>query len=214
MHRIREARFRRRYGFAPPPAWADFTGYEPILDVIERERLYLLEGDVLEIGVLLGGGTAKLCGLMKRRAPSKRVIAVDIFDPAFDTTQSPIGYDMAAIYASQISRVGSDQRAVFDQITAGEPNLVVVEGDSAEVEIPAERLAFSFIDGHHAAEYVRGDFETAWSRTVPGGVVGLHDYGGDLSHVTHTVHELIGEHADEIARVWTEGIIAFIQRGR
>jgi len=210
--RLRSALFRRRYGFDPPPEWSDLTGYEALLDVVLAERLHELPGDVLEIGVLMGGGTAKLCGLFGRLAPDKRVIAADLFDPSFDPTMSPLGLSMAQIYHVTIGDHGRDQRAVFDRVTAGARNLVVVAGDSTTVEIPTAQLAFAFIDGHHATEYVRADFDTAWSRTVPGGVVAFHDYAGDLRHLTAAIHRLIGEHADEIDRVWTNGIIMFVKR--
>jgi hypothetical protein len=204
--------FQRRYHFVPPPAWSDLTGYEALLDVILAERVHELPGDVLEIGVLMGGGTAKLCGIFQRLAPDKRVIAVDLFDPSFDLTMSPIGVSMAELYHHKIGERGADQRAVFDSITAGYENLVVIAGDSTKVEIPTDQLVFAFIDGHHATEYARADFATAWSRTVPGGVVAFHDYAGDLRHLTATIHALIGEHAEEIERVWTDGIIMFVKR--
>jgi hypothetical protein len=210
--RLRSSLFRRRYGFDPPPDWSDLTGYEALLDVVLAERLNELPGDVLEIGVLMGGGTAKLCGLLGRLAPDKRVIAVDLFDPSFDPTESPLGMSMAEIYDVKVGDHGSDQRAVFDKVTSGARNLVVVAGDSTKVGIPTDQLALAFIDGHHATDYVRADFDTAWSRTVPGGVVAFHDYGGDLRHLTAAIHQLIGEHADEIDRVWTNGIIMFVKR--
>jgi hypothetical protein len=65
------------------------------------------------------------------------------------------------------------------------------------------------------AEDVRADFDTVWTRLSPGGLVAFHDYGGDIPGVTHTLHERIGRHADEIARVWTrKPMILFVQRER
>jgi hypothetical protein len=211
--RVTDELFRRRYGVLPPPDWADLTGYAPILNAIESCKLASLRGDVLEIGVFLGGGTAKLCALFAKRAPSKKVIAVDIFDPEFDHTVNLNGSEMAKLYDERIAAAGQpSQRAIFDQITRGCPNLVVVAGDSTKVKIPAGTLCFAMIDGHHAPEYVRADFGTAWARLTPGGVIALHDYGFDLPDVTHTINALVGEHADEIARFWTRGVIAFLQR--
>lgn len=211
--RSRAAAFRRRWGFAPPPAWADWVGYEVLLEEIERNGLHRLEGDVLEIGALLGGGTAKLCAWLVRNAPSKRVVTIDVFDPGFDLTATVAGWSMGDLYAAALN--GRDQREVFDEITRGCENLVVVAGESTRVEIPAQRLAFAFVDGSHVPADVRADFETVWARLVPGGVAAFHDYGGDLPGVTHTLHACIGEHADQIARVWTrDPMVLLVQRER
>lgn len=205
--------FRRRWGFEPPPEWSDWVGYEILLGEIERLGLDRVEGDVLEIGALLGGGTAKLCAWFGQRSPDKRVITVDVFDPAFDPTTTVEGWAMSDLYENALG--GRTQREIFDEVTEGCDNLLVITGDSTKVELPTERLAFAFIDGSHVAEDVRADFETAWQRLVPGGVAAFHDYGGDLPGVTHTLHERIGAHADEIARVWArQPMLLFVQRER
>src|SRR4051794_15221280 len=144
------ARFRRRWGFDPPPPWADWVGYEVLLEELDRGGVAHMEGDVLEIGALLGGGTAKLCGWFAVNAPAKRVVAVDIFDPAFDPTTTVEGWSMHELYAAALE--GRDQRELFDEVTAGCENLVVAAGDSRTVDIPAERLSFAFVDGSHVAE--------------------------------------------------------------
>ncbi len=45
--RARALRFRRRWGFAPPPPWSDWVGYEVLLEEIERFGLDRVDGDVL-----------------------------------------------------------------------------------------------------------------------------------------------------------------------
>jgi hypothetical protein len=209
--RIGAARFRRRWGFDPPPRWSDSVGYELLLEEIERHGLARVEGDMLEIGALVGGGTAKLCGWCARHSPDKRVVAVDVFDPSFDPTTTVAGWSMQDLYASRIGK--RDQRAVFDDVTHGATNLVVAVGDSTSIELPTNRLAFAFVDGSHVAEDVRADFDTVWQRLSPGGIAAFHDYGGDLPGVTHTLHERIGAHASEIERVWTRHpVLLFVQR--
>ena len=209
--RMRSARFRRAWGFDPPPPWSDWVGYEILLAELERRGVAEVEGDVLEIGVLLGGGTAKLCGWCARRAPAKRVVAVDVFDPGFDPTTTTEGWTMPELYAASVR--GRDQREVFDEVTRGCANLITVAGDSTTVPIPADRLSFAFVDGSHVPDDVRTDFETAWSRLSPGGIAAFHDYGGDLPGLTAVLHECIGRHADEIARVWTrDPLLLFVQR--
>lgn len=209
--RARAVRFRRRWGFAPPPPWSDWVGYEVLLEEIERVGLDRIEGDVLEIGAFLGGGTAKLCGWLACRSPAKRVISVDVFDPSFDTTSTVAGWPMHELYTSALN--GRSQRAVYDDVTHGCANLTVVAGDSTSVEIPGDRLAFAFVDGSHVPEDVRSDFELVWQRLSPSGVAAFHDYGADLPGVTRTLHACIGAHAGEIERVWTRAPrLLFVQR--
>ena len=208
--RLRIALFRARWGFHPPPAWSDWSSYERFMALAERHGLHTVPGDVVEIGVLLGGGTYKLCHWFARHAPDKRVVAVDIFDPSFDPTRCTDGRTMAGLYREALA--GRDQRAVFDEVTASCTNLTVIAGDSAAVELPCERIAFAYVDGNHSAPYVRSDFELIWERVSPGGVVAFDDYGGNLPEVTRTLHGLIGERAGEIARVWVGGPTLLLER--
>ena len=210
---LKRRAFRRRWGFESPPEWADWVGYEILLGEIDRLGLAQVEGDVLEIGALLGGGTAKLCNWFARSSPEKRVITVDVFDPGFDPTTTVEGWAMGDLYSNALG--GRTQREIFDEVTDGCENLVVVAGDSTKAEIPTERLAFAFVDGSHVADDVKADFETVWQRLAPGGVAAFHDYGGDLPGVTHTLHERIGAHAAEIARIWArKPLLLFVQRER
>jgi SAM-dependent methyltransferase len=208
--RLHALLFKARWGFDPPPVWADWSVYERLMAVAEHHSLATVPGDVVEIGVLLGGGTYKLCHWFARNAPEKRVIAVDIFDPTFDVTTCTQGDTMAGLYQEALA--GRDQRSVFDEVTASCANLTVVAGDSAAIELPCERIAFAYVDGHHSAAYVRNDFELVWQRLSPGGVVGFDDYGGNLPEVTRTLHELTGQHAAEIARLWVDGPTLFLVR--
>lgn len=211
--RYQAAMFKRAFGFSEPPPGTDLTGYNPILDNLANRRIDLVDGDVLEIGVLLGGGTYKLANWFATRAPEKRLFAVDVFDPDFDSTATEQGQAMASFYADWFHAHGvTDQRSAYDATIAGLRNVVTLVGDSAEIELPSDRLCFAFIDGNHANEYVRSDFEMAWSRLSPGGLIAVHDYGGNLPGVTHTINALIGEHADQVARFYACGIIAFVHR--
>jgi hypothetical protein len=187
------------------------VGYEVLLEELERWGLARVEGDVMEIGALLGGGTAKLCGWCSRNAPDKRVITVDVFDPDFDPTTTAAGWTMSELYAQSVG--ARSQRDLFDDVTRGYGNLIVVAGDSTKVELPTDRLAFAFVDGSHVPEDVRSDFERVWERLSGGGIAAFHDYGADLPGVTHTLHACVGDHASEVARVWTRaGNLLFVQR--
>ncbi len=211
--RIKSVIFRRLYGFDPPPRWSDLTGYEDLLEALVREGTLELDGDVVEIGAFLGGGTYKLSKLIERRSPDKRVFAIDVFDASLDATTGLLGLEMSELYRRALE--GRDQRAAYEEVVADCSNVRTIQGDSAAVEIPTDRLAFGFIDGNHDPEYVRGDFETLWGRLVPGGVIGFDDYGSDLPQVTRAIHRILGDYADEISRTWTAGDKVFlIQRSK
>jgi hypothetical protein len=204
-------KFRLRWGFPPPPPWSDWVGYEVLLSEIEGHGADSVPGDVLEIGALLGGGTAKLCQWFARHAPDKRVISIDVFDPSFDPSVTCEGWPMTDLYRRSLEN--RDQRSIFDEVTRDCTNLTVVAGDSTEVDVPTDQLAFAFVDGSHVPSVVRSDFELVWGLLAPGGIVAFHDYGGDLPGVTHALHACIGEHGAEIGRVWVRPpTVLFIQR--
>jgi hypothetical protein len=183
-----------------------------LLEEIERHRLDLVPGDALEIGALLGGGTAKLCGWFTTHAPDKRMIAVDVFDPELDPTTTVQGWTMRELYALRIGE--RSQRAVFDEVTRGCRNLVVVAGDSTSTEIPTDRLAFAFVDGSHVPADVESDFELVWERLAPGGVAAFHDYGADLPEVTETLDACVAARATEVELVWTRSPSILLIRRR
>jgi Methyltransferase domain len=196
-------RFRRAYGFRPPPRWSDTAGHHTLLDAMNDHGVANVDGDVVEIGVFLGGGTYTLSRYLERVAPGKRVYAIDIFQPGFDATRNSDGIPMSAIYAALLGH--RDQRAVYRAVTAGCANVVTIVADSMQVALPCDRICFAHIDGNHASAYVRHDFELVWSALSPHGVIALDDYGGDIPSVTRTVHALIADHAGEIDKIETRG---------
>lgn len=206
-----------RWRFPSPPACSDWSSYGRLLTEILRNSIAEVPGDVVEIGVMLGGGTYKLCKYFEREAPGKQVYAIDIFDPSFDVTGSEHGPTMSQLYDTLLADPalgGRSQREVFDAVTADCRNLTVIAGDSAAVELPTNRVAFAHIEGNHSAEWLRSNLELIWPELSPGGIVGFDDYGSVLPEVTHTLHALIGERSDQIARVWTSGPkTLFVQRG-
>ncbi len=203
--------YHRRHGFLPPPAWSSLTRYDHILDVIRTRGLCDLDADFLEIGVLLGGGVFQLAKLLERGAPGHKVIAVDIFEPGVDATTCTTGNDMASIYRSVLE--DRDQYEIYTAVVGELSNVETVVGDSTQVELPTERIAFAHIDGNHDPVYVRSDFENVWRKLVPGGVVAFDDYGFDLPEVTETVDALRAEHASEIVDFWVAGLkTAFVQK--
>jgi predicted O-methyltransferase YrrM len=174
----------------------DFVGYEALVTFMSDRALQALDGDIVEIGAFMGGGTAKLAAFAHEHG--KRVYAIDVFDPGRDMTQDTSGAKMCDIYQAFLQ--GRSQHEAYLEATQGFDNIVTINKDSGEVRFPPEqRFIFGFIDGNHQPEYVRNDFDLVWRNLVPGGVLGFHDYGFDLPDVTRTIDELIGEHAQEIA---------------
>ncbi len=177
---------------APVP---DFVGYEVLLDFIETRSLHRLEGDLIEIGSFMGGGTVKLARYARQH--DKRVFAVDIFNPTADGTATPDGTIMRDIYLAFLE--GRSQLEVYKEAVRGLDNVVTIKQDSKTVSFPPEqRFVFGFIDGNHQPDYVRNDFHIIWQNLVDGGVLGFHDYNTELPEVTRCIDGIIAEHAGEI----------------
>lgn len=207
--------YRRRWGFWPPPPVTDMSGYQTLMGLLELEDIGRVPGDFVEIGVAAGGGTYQLASWLRSKGLDRRVYAIDVFDSGFDDTPASDGRTMAEIYAEFLSAGGeraSTQRELFDVVTKGLDNIVVLVGDSATVQLPFHRVAFAHIDGNHSYEYVRGDFERLWPKLSPGGVVAFDDYGPDLPMVTRAVDELLAEHAAEISSRWRFGKTLALKR--
>jgi len=176
----------------------DFVGYEVLIDFIRERRLMRLEGDLIEIGALLGGGTAKLARFAHEYG--RQVYSVDIFSPDFDQSRDDHGNKMSDIYRALLS--GRSQKEVYRESILGLANIVTIEKDSAKVRFPPEQqFVFGFIDGNHDPEYVRNDFNVVWQHLCPGGFVGFHDYGGEMLQVTETIDQLIDEHKNQIGEI-------------
>ena len=185
---------------APPiPAVTDLVGYDALVNFIRREGVDRMEGDFLEIGCFLGGGTAKLARLAQ--ATGKLVWVIDVFDPGFDHTANTNGDRMADLYHGYLQ--SSSQEEIFRAITRPWADRIrVIKEDSRNASLPeGTRLAFAFGDGNHDPIWVKSDFQLIWSHLHPGGWAGFHDYGGDLPEVTAALDSMMRDHASEIERV-------------
>ena len=179
---------------------SDFVGYETLIDYLDSNNVSKIPGDFMEIGAFMGGGTKKLAQYAKKI--NRKVYVLDIFDPNFDKTLNERGESMSSIYNKFLG--GSNLKERFYQNIEGESNVEVYAFDSKKVSLPRDiSLCFSFIDGNHDPSYTEHDFEIAWDKTVAGGIVMLHDYGGDLPQVTQAIQKIIGEHSDEISKLKT-----------
>jgi hypothetical protein len=165
---------------------------------VKKRGLQNTEGDIVEIGAFVGGGTVKLAKFAGEF--SKKVYVIDLFDPSFDKTEDINGNKMCDIYQALLQ--GHSQLEVYQEITQGFDNIITIKEDSQKVKFPKEQsFIFGFIDGNHQPEYIRNDFYIVWTNLVSGGVIGFHDYNYDLPEVTKTVDSLIAEHKNEIKEV-------------
>lgn len=201
---IRIFLFVKKYGFYPPPVWSDMTGYEILLDAIVQNKVYALDGDFVEVGAFLGGGTYKLSQLLKKLAPEKKIYTIDIFDPNSDKSMCTRGVTMTDLYQGVLQ--GKDQYEAYKQVTKNCNNVITIKKDSQEANLPCQNICFAYIDGNHNPEYVRSDFFLVWDKLVPNGMVVFDDYGFDLPQVTKTIHDLISENRNKVKRIWTSGL--------
>ena len=177
----------------------EFVGYEDLIGFMEEKRLCALDGDIIEIGAYMGGGTAKLAAFAKRYG--KKVYAVDTFDPGLDETRGRGGVKASDVYQAFLS--GRSMLETYREATRGFDNVVTIQKDSRKVTFPrGQRFCFGFVDGCHQQSYVENDFGVIWPRLVPGGAMGFHDYAyDDWPEVTTAVDGLIAAHAGEIREI-------------
>ena len=188
---------RRQQGRRPDPP--EFVGYEQLVAFIRNRGLLELDGDFVEIGAYMGGGTVKLAELASRYG--KQVYVVDTFDPALDRTVSRSSVPASQVYVAFLE--GHSMWEVYNEATRRFDNIVTLRQDSREVEFDdLLRFSFGFVDGCHSRECVENDFRLIWPHLVSGGVLGFHDYRyHDWPEVTEAVDHLMAEHSDEIAEV-------------
>jgi SAM-dependent methyltransferase len=178
----------------------DFVGYEILIDFIEQQTLYELEGDIIEIGAYMGRGTAKLAKFAHRYG--KKVYAIDVFDPTLDKTSSRSGIKAGDVYEAFLK--GRSMFEVYQESTRGFDNIVTIKENSRRVSLPREqKFIFGFIDGCHQQIYVENDFNLIWPRLVSGGALGFHDYKfDDWPEVTKAADKLMHDYKREIGEAY------------
>lgn len=175
----------------------EYVGYENLIRFIEDRQLQRLDGDIIEIGAYMGGGTVKLAGFAKKY--HKKVFAVDTFDPGVDRTVGRGGVTAGEVYEAFLE--GPSMFDVYQKATQGLDNVVTIRVDSRRLAFGREQMFFfGFVDGCHQKAYVENDFAVIWPQLVPGGAVGFHDYHfDDWPEVTPAVDGLVSQHRGEIA---------------
>ena len=178
----------------------DFVGYESLIETIGKKHLGEKQGDFLEIGAFMGGGSRKLARYARKYGKNLHVI--DLFDPNFDLTANDRGETMQQVYRKILGQ--KNLREVFNKNTKNEKNLFVYDIDSKKIALSKDlKLCFSFIDGNHDPQYVKNDFRLAWEKTVSGGIVAFHDFKGDLPQTTTAIKEILEEQKNSIAQMET-----------
>jgi hypothetical protein len=176
----------------------DLVGYETLLEYINQNKIYNLEGNFLEIGAFMGGGSKKLAEFANKY--NKKLFVIDLFDPDFDSTQNVRGERMNWIYNQILGN--RNLRQVFDQNTKDQKNISVFSGDSKKIKLPENtKLCFSFIDGNHNPAYVKNDFYIAWNKTISGGIIAFHDYGAGLPQTTQAINSQIKANKSRITKM-------------
>jgi len=193
----------KRFSWKPPILKDDpddFVGYEVLIDFINQQALYELEGDIVEIGAYMGRGTAKLAKLAQRYG--KKVYTIDVFDPSLDKTISKSGIKAGDVYEAFLK--GRSILQAYQESTKGIDNIVTIREDSRKISFSQEqRFIFGFIDGCHQQAYVENDFHVIWPHLVSGGALGLHDYKfDDWPEVTKAINKIIRRYKKEISEAY------------
>lgn len=217
LRRVAEEAAARLSGKPTPPWGTDWVGYQALTRFMETHGVLAAAGDVVEIGTFVGGGAYKLSHWLERRAPQKRLIVIDIFEPGADLTPNEGGIAMASIYRAFMRVRGvASQWEAFNRLNGGRKNITVLKTDSRKARIPSRSLCFAFIDGNHDPDFVESDFTLVWERLSPGGAVAFHDYGDDLPQTRERIDRIVSRHAAEIAMTRADPVrtLFFIVRGQ
>ncbi len=177
----------------------EFVGYENLLAFIRKRQLYELDGDIVEIGAYMGGGTTKLAKFAKKYG--KKVYAIDTFEPSLDQTLSPRGVKACDVYQAFLQ--DRSMLEVYQKATRGFDNIVTIKEDSRRVKFGKEqKFFFGFVDGCHQRDCVENDFYVVWPNLVSGGALGFHDYEyDDWPEVTMAVDSLLDKQRTEVKEV-------------
>jgi cephalosporin hydroxylase len=181
-------------------AASEFVGYENLIHFMEKRELQKLEGDIIEIGAYMGGGTVKLAKFARKYG--KKVYTIDIFDPRLDETIGKGGVKACDVY--QAFLYGRSMLEVYQETTQGFDNIITIKEDSRKIKFSEEqKFIFGFVDGCHQQAYVENDFHVIWPNLVAGGVISFHDYKfDDWPEVTQAVDRLLDMHRSEISEIY------------
>ena len=124
----RDVLFIKKYKFLPPASFTDMSGYELLLDTIIDKKLYQLEGEFVEIGAFIGGGTYKLSRLLEKLKIEKKIYVID----TFNLSQEDHTPDQWKETISPHKKIMKDKKQyeVYKEVTKNCKNIITLIGDS------------------------------------------------------------------------------------
>ncbi|MFA5360557.1 MAG: class I SAM-dependent methyltransferase [Candidatus Paceibacterota bacterium] len=192
--------FVRKYKFLPPASFTDMSGYEFLLDTIIDKKIYQLEGDFVEIGAFIGGGTYKLSKLLEKLKIEKKIYVIDTFNLSLDDHTCKQLKETLNLHKKIMK--DKKQYEFYKKVTKNCKNIITLIGDSKKTTLSCEKVSFAYIDGNHSYDYVKNDFYLIWDKLVSTGIIAFHDYNFDQPGAIRAIHELIGEQSDKILKIW------------
>lgn len=180
---------------------SNYALFDSFLDDLDRKEV---SGDLCEIGTFNGVGAAHL--LSKIKTGERKLWVIDPFEDQDisdrDFIENTKGYGeqkgpwkLRPELLFWLNLYRKNLWAIFDRDKAE-----LLTEDSAADPIPnGTQLAFTFIDGNHSPQYVRSDFEMIFEKTVNGGYIALHDYGGALRPTTETIDKILSDYEGRIS---------------
>lgn len=136
-------------------------------------------GDIVEVGVLIGSGTAHL----SRSYPERSIWAVDVFDIYHDTTKNQDGVSMWKFYETELS--GQNQFDLYLENIKEARNVKTYVG-SSETFAPPDNIWITILDGEHTPEAVEQDYKKFWRSRF----VAFHDYNHDIPELTIAIDKI------------------------
>ena len=97
----------------------DFVGYENLITYLETNSLHKLQGDLIEIGAFMGGGTVKLAQYAQKY--DRKLYVVDIFEPIRDQTLSKSGETACSVYEAFLDAAAEGWRCGGEDSVVCEP---------------------------------------------------------------------------------------------
>lgn len=142
-----------------------------------------LDGNILEIGSAWGRSAVLLAF-----ASNKHIWSIDPHTGGRAYIERGEVQNSFDIFKANMARFGFDGRVTSLKFTTDE---VIAK----KLLAPSLRFSMSFIDGLHTAKGVETDFELAFARLVPGGVIIFDDYAeASIPDYTEMIDALMERH--------------------
>jgi predicted O-methyltransferase YrrM len=142
-----------------------------------------LDGDILEIGSAWGR-SAVLLGY----ASNKHIWSIDPHTGGRAFIEKGEVQNSFDIFKANMTKFGFEDRVTSLKFTT---DTVIAQ----KLLSPSLRFSMSFIDGLHTAKGVETDFELAFARLVPGGVIIFDDYAEEsIPDYTEMIDALMKRH--------------------